>query len=206
MGDHDPGGSSAGLRLCRGEGVTEYFRELVEDAVGRQQLGVQAMTSYYVVQLLTTFARTDSSASETFWGEAPLAARLGQALETGGRRQRVLLRQVGDASLFLSGFFPDRLRRSLVDVDYYMKLGGYAYGSLSQDEADQLAPVFGELARHFEGFVEVLGEISEKSALTSTTDLLRLYERWLRTGSARDAAHLQRQGVLPIASAPRTLQ
>jgi hypothetical protein len=205
MGDQEPGGGREGLRLCRGEAVTEYFRELVDDAVSRQQLDVDAMTSYYVVQLLATFARTDSSASETFWGDAPMAARLGEALGTGGRRQRMLLRQVGDAALFLSGFFPDRLRRSLVDVDYYMRLGGYAYGSLSQDD-DMLAPVFGELAEHFGGFVEVLGEISEKSALSTTTDLLRLYERWLRTGNLRHATHLLQQGVLPVASAPRTLQ
>ena len=194
------------MRLCRGEGVTEYLRELVEDAVDRQRLDVDDRTWYYVVQLLATFARTDAPSSESFWCEAPLAARLGEALESGGRRQRVLLRQVGDASLFLTGFFPDRLHRSLVDVDYYMRLGGMAYGSLSQDDEDLLAPVFGELARHFSGFVDVLGAISERHLLTSTTDLLRLYERWLRTGSARYAAHLQRQGVLPTAAASRTLQ
>ncbi len=43
---------------------------------------------------------------DTALSDQPLAIRLAQALETGGTRQRVLLRQVGDASLFLSGFFP----------------------------------------------------------------------------------------------------
>ncbi|HEY8551268.1 MAG TPA: hypothetical protein VIL35_15025 [Vicinamibacterales bacterium] len=194
------------VRLCRGEAVVEYFRELVEDAVDRQQIGVGQMTSYYVVQLLAAFARRDAPASESFWSDAPLGTTLCQALETGGQRQKALLRQVGDASLFLSGFFPDRLRRSLVDVDYYMRLGGFAYGSLSRDESDALSRVFGELAEHFAAFVEVLGEISEKSALTSTNDLLRLYERWLRTGSTRVHQHLVRHGVLPTSATPRLVQ
>jgi len=130
--------------------------------------------------------------------DEPLAVRLGHALESGGSRQRMLLRQIGDASLFISGFFPDRLRRSLVDVDYYATLGGYAYGSLGQREDETLAPVFAELADQFLVFVDVLSEVSERSALTSSTDVLRLYERWLRTGSKYCGQRLIEQGVVPV--------
>lgn len=206
MGSRAEGTDAGGLRVCRGEGVTEYFRELVEAAVSRQQVDVDRMTSYYVVQLLAAFTRTDAAASESFWSDAPMVAMLGEALETGGRRQRHLLRQVGDASLFLSGFFPDKLSRSLVDAEYYTRLGGFAYGSLSQDDRDLLAPVYAELATHFAALVDVLTDISEQSALTSTSDLLRLYERWLRTGNSRTAGQLRRHGVLPTRAATRTLQ
>ena len=41
------------------------------------------------------------------------------------------------------------------------------------DEA--LAPVYEELADQFDPLVDVLGEVSEKTALTSPNDLLRLY-------------------------------
>jgi len=187
------------VALCKREGVVEYFRGLVEEALDHQHVDADAMTAGYVVHMLSMFTRRDGHNEAAFSNE-PLAVRLGQALETGGRRQRALLREVGDASLFISGFFPDRLRRSLVDVDYYATLGGYAYGSLGQREDETLAPVFTELAEHFLAFVDVLSEVSERSALSSSTDVLRLYERWLRTGSRHCGQRLIEQGVVPAAN------
>jgi hypothetical protein len=192
------------VRLCPGEGVTEYFRELVDDVAGRQRLGLDPMTSYYVVQLLTTFARTDASACGAFWADEPMAALLGEAMAAGGSEQRRRLRQVGDATLVLSGLFPDRLRRSLVDVDYYMRIGGIAYDSLSHDEADLFATAFAELASRFGAVADLLGDVGDRCQLGSPADLLRLYERWQKTGSARCARQLAAHGVLPVA-APRVL-
>lgn len=194
-----------GVAICQEEGVVEFFRDLVQDAMAHQHVDAPEMTSYYVVQLLSSFARADSARGQARTTDAtsqdqPLAFRLGQALESGGRRRRELLREVGDASLFLSGFFPDRLRRSLVDVDYYAALGGYAYGSLSHREDEAWAPVFAELSSRFLTFVDVLNEVSERSALSAPTDLLRLYERWLHTGSRRCSQLLVEQGVVPNSS------
>jgi hypothetical protein len=193
----DQGVSNPGVSLCRGEAVTEYFRELVEGALDRQGVAIDDLTAFYLVQLLSTLSRADASRGEAVWSQAPLAIRLGQALDTGGTRQRLLLRQVGDAALFIAGFFPDRLRRSLVDAQYYASLGGYAYGSLSRLSDEALAPVFGQLADQFDPLLDVLGEVSEKTALSSPNDLLRLYERWLRTGSAQCGERLIAQGVIP---------
>jgi hypothetical protein len=194
------------VRLCPGEGITEYFRELVDDAVGRQRVGLDPMTSFYVVRLLTTFTRTDGEASGAFWSEAPLGSLLGEAMAAGGSEQRRRLRQVGDASLFLSGLFPNRLRRSLVDVDYYMKIGGIAYDSLSHDEDDLFATAFAELAARFGVVVDVLGDVGDRCQLGSPADLLTLYERWQRTGSDRLAAQLNARGVLPVAAPSRAIQ
>jgi hypothetical protein len=192
------------VRLCPGEGVTEYFRELVDDAAERQKLGLDPLTSYYVVQLLATFARTDAAACDAFWAEAPLASLLGEAIASGGSEQRRRLRQVGDASLVLSGLFPDRLRRSLVDIDYYMRIGGMAYDSLSHDEADLFAAAFAELACRFGDIADLLGDVGDQCQLGTPGDLLRLYERWQKTGSRRCARQLAERGVLPVA-APRVL-
>ena len=186
------------VRLCPGEGVTEFFRELVDAADGRHHLRLDPMTSYYVVQLLTTFARTDAAACDAFWAEEPMGALLGQAIGAGGSEQRRRLRQVGDAALVLSGLFPDRLKRSLVDVDYYMRIGGIAYDSLSHDDADLFATAFAELAARFGSVADLLAEVGERCQLGSKVDLLRLYERWQRTGSMRCATQLASHGVLPV--------
>jgi hypothetical protein len=120
-----------------------------------------------------------------------------EALQGDAVEQRHGLRQVGDLSLFVSGFFSDSLRRSLVDVDYYVSLGGYAYGSLGRDAGDPLAEAFEELSEKFASFVDVLSEVSERSALTSTSDVMRLYERWVRTGSRLAGELLIERGLLP---------
>jgi hypothetical protein len=126
--------------------------------------------------------------------------RLLEALQAGGGAQRDGLRRVGDLSLFISGFFADSLNRSLVDVDYYIQLGERAYGSLARRDEGTLAEVFDELADKFHAFVDVLGEVSERTAMSSNTDVLRLYEKWLRTGSRRSGDLLVARGIVPNSS------
>jgi hypothetical protein len=180
--------------MVRAESAVEYFRELVESALANQKVVAGELTSFYVVQLLAGFLERRSADVE------PLSLRLARALESAGADQRASLRQVGDVSLFISGFFSDSLRRKLVDVDYYVSIGGSAYTALSRYENDTFSPVFAELAGRFVDFVDVLTEVSERSSLSSNTDLLRLYERWLRTGSARSGQLLADRGVVPNAA------
>lgn len=184
--------------LVRNESPVEYFRELVESAIQRQHLAARELTSFYLVNLLAGFVHFDRSA--TAGEDEPLGVRFVKALQAAGVKQRDELRQVGDLSLFISGFFADSLTRSLVDIDYYMQLGEYAYGSLARHGDDAFGDVFDELSGKFAAFVDVLGEVSERTALTSNADLLRLYEKWLRTRSRRRGDLLVSRGIVPNAS------
>jgi hypothetical protein len=184
-------------RLFRNESPTEYFRELVESAMQNQHVAARELTSFYVVNLLAAFVHMERSPAAG--GDEALGMLFVKALQSGGTAQRHGLRRVGDLSLFFSGFFSDSLKRSLVDVDYYIQIGERAYASLARrDEA--LGEVFDELSGKFSAFVDVLGEISERTALTSNADLLRLYEKWLRTGSRRSGDMLVTRGIVPNAS------
>lgn len=187
--------------LVHDESLVEFFKRLVDDAIEHQRVPASDLTTYYLVRLLASFAYRDSTLGPS--DDEPLALRLGRALDTAGARQRSELRQVGDLSLFLSGYFADSLRRRLVDLDYYASLGGYAYRSLSGSDGGALAPVYGELSEHFVAFADVLNEVSSQSALSSDSDLLRLYDRWARGGSARSAELLVRRGILPVPAAAR---
>ena len=182
--------------LLREQTPVEYFKELVESALARQHLQAGDLTEYYLVNLLCQYIRLDARNGVSDHAE-PLALRLGRALESGGLEQRARLRSLGDFSLFMSGFFADSFRGRSIDVDYYKSMGEYAYGSLSRSDDDAFAEVFAELARKFVGYMDVLSDISERTALTSSADVLRLYEKWLRTGSARDGRRLIERGVLP---------
>lgn len=184
--------------LLHGQAPVEYFKELVDQALARQHVEAGSLTAYYLVNLLCQYVRPDGRAAG--FQEEPLAIQLTRALQTGGSEQRMRLRTLGDFSLFMSGFFSDSLRRRTIDVDYYVSMGEYAYGSLSRRDEDTFAEVFGELARKFVGYMDVLADISEQTAVTSSADLLRLYEKWLRTGSSRDGKKLVDSGIVPNAS------
>jgi len=114
--------------------------------------------------------------------------------------QRARLRNLGDSSLFVSGYFSDSLRRRVVDVDYYVSMGEYAYASLGRRDEDAFGEVFTELARKFVAFTDVLSDISEQTGTAGSADVLRLYERWLRTGSPRDGQRLADRGIAPNSS------
>jgi hypothetical protein len=176
----------------------EYFKDLVATSLVRQHLRAADLTEYYLVNLLCQYIRLDASAGADE-GE-PLAIRLARALQSGGLEQRARLRSLGDFSLFMSGFFSDSFRRRLVDVDYYVSMGEYAYGSLGRREEDAFSEVFTELSSKFVAFTDVLADISERTALGSHADVLRLYEKWLRTGSERDGQRLLERGITPNSS------
>ena len=182
--------------VVRRESAAEYFKELVEGALAHQRMSAGELTSFYVVNLLTGFLQRPAEEDDT-----PLAFRLAEALDAAGVRQRANLKQIGDLSLFMSGFFVDSFRHKLVDVDYYASIGGTAYAALSRYEADRFSSVFAELADNFIGFVDVLSEVSERTSCTSNAELLRLYERWLKTGSRRCGQLLIERGVVPDPSA-----
>jgi hypothetical protein len=57
--------------------------------------------------------------------------------------------------------------------------------------------VFSELAGRFREFADVLAEVSEATRLSTPASVLRLYERWLQTGSRRAAVLLARAGLSP---------
>lgn len=191
--------------LLREESPAEYFKELVEASLARQRLQAGDLTAFYLVNLLCQFVRLDARTHTE--RDAPLALRLARALDSGGSEQRERLRQLGDFSLFVSGFFSDSLQRRAVDVDYYVSMGEYAYGSLGRRDADAFGEVFAELSRKFVGFMDVLSDVSDRTGLSSSTDVMRLYEKWLRTGSPRASQQLIDKGIVPNQSiGPRFVQ
>jgi hypothetical protein len=103
----------------------------------------------------------------------------------------------------MSGFFQEALNRKLVGVDYYIQLGGSAYGELARyfrvyRHSDVFGDVYGELGTKFPKFVDVLAEISERTSVTTDLSLVQLYERWLRTGSEWMERRLREHGVIPV--------
>lgn len=177
----------------------EFFRELVTGAIAHRKLRIQESTEFYLVRLLARFLEREQLYTEASGEPAqvePLALLLLRALEEGHRQRREGLRKLGDTSLFVAGFFGDSLARSAVDAGYYVAMGERAYQALAASPGPAgSAETFAEMAARFEIFVDVLAEIAEMQELRSNRGLVRLYERFLHTGSQRVAEQLRARGV-----------
>jgi hypothetical protein len=183
------------MSLTRASSVAEFFRDMVTAALRNQSVDTSEMTEYYLVNLLTEFTRGGIV-------EEPLALKLAQAALESPKERARCLKEVGDTSLYLSGFFTENLERRAIALDYYISLGGSAYASLAtliamSRASDVFVGVYGELSDKFPRLVDVLNEVSEKSALGSNRGLLRLYERWVHTRSTWLGEQLKARGLAP---------
>ena len=107
------------------ETLESFFSEKLGEALRDQRVEADARTEYYLVQLLAAYGAQPVD-------DAPLGVKLLAAREAAPPERRRQLREVGDTSLFVSGFWSDSFARRLVDVDYYIGLGGTAYGELAR--------------------------------------------------------------------------
>ncbi|HXB56405.1 MAG TPA: hypothetical protein VN461_16645 [Vicinamibacteria bacterium] len=189
-------------KLVQGETPVEFFREQLLKAMDHQRVATSAFTESYLVNLLAACLRGEIlPGREPGYDETPLALLYLRALAASRHERARLLRAMGDTALFVSGFFADSLHGRVADASYYCALGGRAYASLSREheQARGFGPaVFSELAGRFRLFADVLSEVSEASQLSTPASLLRLYERWLQTGSRRAAALLAERGITPL--------
>lgn len=169
--------------------VEGFFQEVLAGALDRQGVEASEPTEFYLVGLLGEYARARLP-------DEPLSLRLaGTANSDAGERVRAL-KEVGDTSLYLTGFFADSLQRKLVGVDYYMDLGQAAYHELARRlQASSVAEVYAELSGKFPRFVEVLTEVRRHVSFAGQ-DVLRLYEEWVRTRSDWIEGRLRSLGVL----------
>jgi hypothetical protein len=176
-----------------------FFHEAVSGAMSELKVRASEPACSYLVQLLSNFIQKENLFPQN--GPDTLAMQLANALEEDSpeiRRQKY--KQMGDFSLYMAGFFSDSFTRKLVDVDYYIEMGGAAYDSVARMQGDrELNRLFAELAGKFPKFVDVLAQVSEGAAFyrNDSKALLRLYDLWLKTGSERVAKQLVKAGLVP---------
>jgi hypothetical protein len=187
--------------LVRDQTPLEFFKEQLAKAMEHQRVSTTAFTEHYLVNLLAVCVRGEAlPAAEAGFDETPLGLLYVRAVQASRHERARLLRLMGDSALFVSGFFADSLAGKLVDLDYYRAMGGRAYARLGHEGTLPFGPnVFRELAGRFTEFADVLAEVSEQSRLARPASVLKLYERWVMTGSRRAARLLAEQGIAPVA-------
>lgn len=186
----------------------QFFAEELKAVMQKRQLSVQPTSFEYLVDLMLRFLASENFFTKGTDGKLEnnvLAEMYAQAVQGPPEVQKATLKRLGDVCLMVTGFFPDSLKRKPVDVDYYCGMGGAAYWQLSCSFPTEGAPMFQELSKRFKTLSDVLCEMSERSGLQSNSDLLRLYERWLYTGSDRLRTLLTEHGIAtPVKTETKT--
>lgn len=188
--------------------IDDYFAGLVKSAFEKRNAEATPAAEQYLAGLLSDYAREAAPLKRTL--ESPLTFQLHEALQTAGAERFDRLRTIGDAVLYVLGFFREGLSRRGADPEYVMRVGASAYGHASamlKMGGGAGEDVLDELARKFSTFVEVVA-VTADGLLARRGDgqaLVRLYERWQSSGSS-DARSMLRELGFPVAAFddPRT--
>jgi hypothetical protein len=190
------------------QNLEDYFAEECWSIAHKQGLKLSEALSRYLGELLARFVQADRylCASQDPFAvkprkEFPSVVQLWLEAHTRSQFEQLLqLQHVGDIALFTSGFFPERIDRSLVDMDFYTAVGGQAYqraGQIRESLAsERMMNIYFELASRFHELKEVLAELSDQQLLASEKDRLKLYEKWLSERSPRIKRMLAEVGII----------
>jgi hypothetical protein len=196
------------------DSISAYFNGVVEEAIKACHVEATDLAKNYIVALLSNYARPDPVPGRAL--DRPLTFLLDEALHTLEPAERFdRLRSLGDGVLYSSGFFGDHFQAKGVEQSYLIGIGSVAYGEassmlrVSTKEVERRLDIYRELADKFSSFVGVLSEIADSTIASSvggSKDLLKVYERWLKTGSGRLAQTLTSHGLVPMRGTKGTLQ
>lgn len=181
--------------------MSQFFHEVVADALKARQVQASAEAAGYLVGILCEYAHPGEEAHSTF--DEPLTFLLRDALESSGPERLRRLRALGDGVLYAIGFFGEHLTQRGADRKYIEQVGATAYqhaaAALRLRHRTGEPTIFSELATKFERFAAVLGDVAEDTIGTMVRDsqsLVKVYERWVRTGSSRLAGELGMHGIV----------
>lgn len=182
--------------------ITDYFGSVVDDALRARNVQASPAASQYVVGVLCDFARPSDQAESPF--SKPLTFQLREALDAPFAERFQRLRVLGDGVLYAVGFFGGHIELRGLDRRYVMQVGSSAYNNaaamLHTPGKTNKYDVLEELANKFNEFVDVLAEVAEGALAMGARNeqgVVKLYERWLKTGSSRIAEELGARGIIP---------
>lgn len=157
--------------------ATAQWKQLLEYAKQQCNCQLNEEVEAYLIFTLMRFTQQPDLAN------AALGPELINCNQLAGQAKENKLRDVGDQCLLLSGLFPQRAEKRLVQVGYYVDLGKTAYQHLSDILRKAFADLYQLLSQNFVAMMDVLQSIRSTDALQP----LQAMELWQHSGST--AAH-----------------
>lgn len=189
-----------GERILHGATLPEVLREEVQNALSMESIKASEVMEFYLVSLLHELHDAEKLFCMDNSGETakPLAIMFLEAQNEPPKERERSLRRVGDSALVATGLFADRVRKTILGTRYYISMGSLAYMKLSAlfCKDDDFSVLYSELARKFENFAQVISRVAPwNSTVSSNSELVRVYERWLETGDEKLQSLLEKEGI-----------
>jgi hypothetical protein len=184
--------------IIRRANTAEFFRTRIHNAINHSGVETSEMAEFYIVNLLDQYREVSKLFADEGDGPVlkPLALILDEAERADALARRACLKKLGDTALYIAGFFTDHVHKSLVNLDYYISMGGTAYCTLSTLQRKRaIQELYYELATKFSALVRVIADVSPWSQHIDNQRLVRLYAMWLESGDERIEAILKREGI-----------
>ena len=155
------------IKLYQKNNLIEFFSKKVRDSLKMQNSKVSEEADFYLVQLLVHYAQSENLFEKNENGKVEyraLALKFHDAVFAEKDEQKYLhFKSLGDTALYHAGVFYEGLYQKLVDVNYYIEMGGMAFSSLanlststSVSTGRSMSDLFSELSANFPELVEVL--------------------------------------------------
>ncbi len=186
------------------QSLTEYVREKVALHSSDDRVPLAEETLWYAGGVLVKFLETHHLFEPSQQGRTPILADMyGEAVAAETTTERVSwLRKLGDTALFLGAIFPESFHRRGIGKDYFVGMGGGAYGTLA-DQLPSQQVMFSELSNFFPRLMRLLADVCEQELAFDAQDIVALYERWAATGSPTLCRQLNSLGIIPVEASMR---
>ncbi len=177
--------------------LSAYFHEELIHFGNRLKPQPHEDTLWYLGEMLARLgdSRQLFAYQDGEYGLRPLALLYQDALNSELMWQRCLiLRQLGDLSLFMSALFPEVFARKGLGKDYLSGMGGGAYEYLADN--DRQAPhIFQELSATFDSMTDLIARVCSKEQVLDTGHIIALYQQWQKTRDPELAKQLKQWGI-----------
>lgn len=190
--------------LATADDLRVMLRSRLRDAVRLHDLHMSEQVQCHLLELLSRCAlgKPPEVQGNTLAESLLLAREL-----TEPRERFAALRAVGNRALFLGGCCFDALQRRGIARDYVATMGARAFSTAQSLSGFGAAHFLGsraalsELAEHITPVMDVLETVTGgASGRGAPSEIVRVYERWQRTGSRAAVLQLHRWGVSPTRS------
>ncbi|MEF3254826.1 MAG: hypothetical protein K6348_04590 [Deferribacterales bacterium] len=113
------------------------------------------------------------------------------------------LKIIGDLCLVFAGLFPDRYNRKLIDIDYLIRIGEFSFYTLYKiydrmESLSGLKTLYYSIYLNILKIVGILIEIGRNFKFIDESNILKIYERWEKTGISSFYKILRDNNILPV--------
>jgi hypothetical protein len=165
------------MSLLTSTSSVALWQDTIRDAQDACAVTLQSELEAYLVYLLIHYTRKPDMAKRA------MAIKFLETLQLQKQQRSILLQEVGDQCLLLTGLFPQIVVKRHVKIRYFVDLGQAAYATISKKASD----LYSLLAIHFISLMDVLQSIRLDHSLLP----LEAYEQWNELGSRRAFKILQ---------------